>query len=241
MAYDSIRANAVFPMTSWSLLGRAGKDPDEVQREALNELLTRYWSALRSYLVLHKRIDTNQAEDLVQGFIQSKILERDLISKAESSRGRFRNLLLTSLDNYVKNQQAQQNAQKRKPDRAASFDAENRDYWAVEKNTPQKAFDVDWARELLAQTVDRMREECVASGRVFESRILDPILEGKDSASYSELVRQYGFQSPSHASNVLISAKRMFARLLRDVISEYAFSEDEVETEIQVLYQSLST
>ena len=71
-------------------------------------------------------------------------------------------------------------------------------------------------------------------------RILLPIMEGAEPAAYADLVRQYGFQSPAQASNVLISAKRMFARLLREVISEYAFSEEEVESEIQELYQSLS-
>ena len=112
-----------FPTTHWSLVGRAGYQGDEeLHRAALNDLLKRYLPALQAHLIYGKRIDVNEADDLVQGFVTNKVLERDLIQRAEPERGRFRSLLATALDNYVSSVRAKQGAAKRKADRAKSLD-----------------------------------------------------------------------------------------------------------------------
>jgi hypothetical protein len=75
---------------------------------------------------------------------------------------------------------------------------------------------------------------------VFESRVVSPIREGTEPSDYRELVRRFGFQSPSQASNVLMTAKRMYARLLRSVVGQYARSDREIETEIAELRSILA-
>ena len=57
---------------------------------------------------------------------------------------------------------------------------------------------------------------------------------------YEELVAKFGLRSPSEASNLLITAKRMFARVLREVVRETVADEAEVETEIMELKRILS-
>ena len=52
--------------------------------------------------------------------------------------------------------------------------------------------------------------------------------------------RQYGFRSPAQAANVLITAKRMFARFVRAVIAEYMEEDGNVETEITELKRILA-
>ncbi|WCJ59929.1 hypothetical protein NXS98_02050 [Fontisphaera persica] len=89
-----------------------------------------------------------------------------------------------------------------------------------------------------------MRLACQENGRhrvweVFERRLLQPILEGETPVPYQDLCLQLGFNDPVEAGNALVTAKRMFARMLREVIREYASSEEEVETEIQELMAAL--
>ncbi len=75
---------------------------------------------------------------------------------------------------------------------------------------------------------------------VFEVRILAPILQGTEPADYRELVERFGLRSPSQASNVLITGKRMFERVLRSVVAEYARDERDVDEEIGELREILA-
>ena len=74
---------------------------------------------------------------------------------------------------------------------------------------------------------------------MFESRILRPTLGGAEALPYEELVERFGFQSPMKAMNLLITARRMFARLLRSVIEEYAIDRAEVDAELDAVLSGL--
>jgi hypothetical protein len=240
MSGDSLNRFQPFPTTQWTLVGRAGLEFDISKRDALNDLLRRYWPALKAHLISKKRIDPNEADDFVQGFIESRILERNLVGTAERGRGKFRNLLATALDNYVANEFQKRGAKKRSADRAMSLDVDTRQHLAQSTESPDYTFDLEWARQLLAEAVTRMRDECEQNVRhdlwtVFEGRLLAPIRDGAEPMAYEELVQRCGFASPSQASNALITAKRMFARVVRAVVRQYATDEQEVEEEIREL------
>jgi hypothetical protein len=234
-----------FPSTHWSMIGRACDGREATRREALNQLLTRYWPALKAHLVVKKHIDSNEADDLVQGFIENKILERDLMAVADATRGRFRSLLATALDNYVASQMRMRGAAKREAERAVSLDQEAYEQMAVAAGPLHDVFDVAWAREVLAEILRQMQAECQGSGRmdvwgVFEGRVLTPILEGAEPLAYEQLLARFGFASPTEASSALVTAKRMFGRIMRRIVSEYATDEADVDAEIQELQEILS-
>src|SRR5437763_498542 len=90
-----------FPETSWTAIGEVWAEGPNGPRHALGALLKRYMPALRARLVIEKGIAPDKAGDLLSGFTADKILERNLISRADRSRGRFRTFLLTALDRYV--------------------------------------------------------------------------------------------------------------------------------------------
>jgi hypothetical protein len=75
---------------------------------------------------------------------------------------------------------------------------------------------------------------------VFEGRVLEPTLLGMAQRSYAELVSRWGFASPAQASNVLMTATRMFARIIRFVIGRYAKTQDEIEAEVRDLLRVLT-
>lgn len=234
-----------FPSTHWSLIGRANDGMENLRREALNTLLSRYWSPLKTRLVVWKRIAPEEAEDLVQGFIQEKVLQRNLLASADGQRGRFRNLLATALDNYVATQWERRSAKKRAPDRGIALDDQAWQNQPGATESPDRAFDADWARAVLMQAIGGMQADCQASRRedlwgLFEARVLRPILDECEPPCYDELVRQFGFASPSQATNALVTAKRMFARHLRTIVAQYALDDADIEAELADLQNVLS-
>jgi hypothetical protein len=177
------------------------------------------------------------ADDLIQEFVTGKILEKDLISRADRNLGRFRNFLLTALDRFYVDRVRHASAKKRSPCHARRVEVCDHDTGLRSYETPARVFDVTWARGVVTEALGRMRCHCESSGRndlwgVFQCRVMYPILEGAEPVKYSKLVQRFGLKSPAHAWNALISAKRMFARTLRCVVAEYCCNDDEVQAEI---------
>lgn len=234
----------LFPETGWPLVRRAAEEDTTGEREALGELLARYLPALRARLLQKKTVPADEIDDLLQGFVTDKILQRDLLASADRRRGKFRTLLLTALDRYIVSRRRYEKAQKRSPEHAVSLDAEEHGDLAVDRGTAGGAFDVAWARTVLDQALEQMRSECQETQRgdvwgVFEARVVAPTILGQKPMPYDELVARYRLSTPRQASNVLNTGKRMFARVLRSVVREYSPAE-EIDAEIQELQEALS-
>jgi len=242
---DHYAPHGRFPTTHWSLVARAGVDDAQAKREALGRLLARYLQALQAHLIYGKRLRPEEAEDLVQEFVASKIIEKDLIGRADRQLGKFRTFLLSSLDRFLIDQIRTSQAKKRAPGEGRMVAIGQEENLLAGAAPPSDAFDVAWARRLIQETLQRMRGECRRSNRqdvwgVFECRLLGPMLKGSKPVDYEVLVQRFALKSPSQASNVLITGKRMFARALRSVVAEYALGEDEIEAEIVELKSILA-
>lgn len=231
-----------FPHTRWSLVQRAGGECVERRRESLAALLHRYLPALRAHLKFEKRLPSSRVEDLLQGFVADKIVEQNLLAQADPGRGRFRSFLLVALNRYVIDQfrhdrserklEAQDNGQHAHNE--ASFDPD-----------PSEQFDIVWARELVAEALGQMKRECQQQGRgelweIFHCRVVEPAFDGCQPMSYEQLVERFGLETPAQAYNLLTTAKRMFARMLRQAAAEYVGEEKLVEEEIADLQSIVS-
>lgn len=232
-----------FPTTDWSIIARVDGGEDGRQL-ALSELLERYLPALRSYIRAKWKVPPDRADDLLQGFIARKVLEQDLIPRARRAKGKFRTFLMTALDRWVVSEYRRETAAKRSPGEVLSLSAleENPEIEQAAPADPDP-FDVAWARRVLELSLRRMKDECDDAGRmavwsVFEARVLGPTLQGSEPVPLDELVRRFALSSPEQASNLMITAKRMFARSLRGVIREYLGAtarDEEVEDELRRL------
>ena len=239
------REEASFPSTDWSEVEEAGGGSGPAAREALGELLVRYLPALRAHLVRRLRFTPDEAEDLLQGFIADKVVERGLVARADRRRGRFRTFLLAALENYVRSALRRRRAGKRLPADGKVVNATDHLDRLPSAEPDSRDFDAAWAREVLSETLRRMKRHCAENGReevwaVFECRILLPTLGRADPVPYRHLLERFGFRSPTQASNVLITGKRMFRRFLRRVVGEYVAGEGEVEEEIEQLRRALA-
>lgn len=233
-----------FPTTHWSLIGAAGQADPAQRREVLGELLTRYLPALKAHLVYQKRLEPEDADDLLQGFVSRKLLEQDILTQVAPGKGKFRTWLLTVLDRFLVSERRYAAAAKRSAAGTVSLEEVRREQ-AAATPPPAAVFDQTWAREVLAEALRRLETECTATGRpdlwgVFQARVLGPTLEGSEPLPYEQLVERFAFASPVQASNALITAKRTFVRLLRAVIGEYSADEADVEDEIRDLQRILA-
>ena len=237
MAMTHGGAGEGFPATQWSLVDRAGQDDSEARREALGQLLQRYMPALRAHLVRRRGLPPEKADDILQEFVTSKILEKDLIARADRRLGKLRTFLLTALDRFAHNQFRNERAKKRAPADGAVFMLDEQHDGTPVGQQPSEIFDVEWARSVIAEALRQMREECELTGRtelwgVFHCRVVAPILEGAPPIGYGEVIQKFGFRSPSQASNALTTAKRMYARALRSAVAQYAVNVEEIESEL---------
>ena len=233
-----------FVQTDWSLVGRVGRG-GSAGREALGVLLLRYMPALQAHLVQRKRLSPDAADDLLQEFVASKILEKDLIAHAQRNAGKFRTFLLTALNRFVLNRIRDEHAKKRSPEHGRVVSMGDGVDQLQADDEPAEAFHAAWAQRVISVALRRMRAQCKRSGRsdlwgVFECRVVGPTLEGAEPVDYEQLVQRFGFRSPAQASNALITAKRMYARTLRAVLGEYARDDTEIDAESQELREILS-
>jgi RNA polymerase sigma-70 factor (ECF subfamily) len=219
-----------FPVTTW------------MEVTDRKKVVNRYWSALRTYLGgLLSRFPEyrNEADDWLQDFIKEKILDPGWLEKADPNKGRFRDLLKSSLRNFVTGEIRKREAAKR----GGTSDVVPLDELDQEIPGPEPSsdsFDMAWLQMLLSETLQKMKEGCAVSEnnhiwKIFEVRVLKPALEGIEPAPYEELIAKFALRSPAQATNALATGKRMFARHLRAVIAQYETGDKAVRAEIDSL------
>jgi RNA polymerase sigma-70 factor (ECF subfamily) len=238
-----------FPSTDWSAVAVAAAGDDPGARAALDCLLTRYLPALRIFLLRELRIDPHVGEDLLQGFVAERILERNLLAEADRARGKFRTFLLACLTRYVSNESRREHAKKRHPGSGRLRNGLSEEAAGRFAHNPQpcmELFELAWARQVVAEAIERMRQECEEVLRpdlwaLFEGRVLLPATEGTAAMEYPEVVERFGFDSVAQATNALVTAKRMYVRHLRAAVAQYMEGEDSsVDEELRRLKQVLA-
>ena len=239
MSEASVEAQSPFPNTNWSMVARADDVRSSVRRRALESLLRQYFPALRAYLLARGRVRPQDVDDLLQGFMASKVLEQEIVRRADQARGKFRSFLMSALERYAVSEFRKERAAKRSPAEAArgedaAAETEDPDLDAAAR------FDLEWARQVVGMGLERMRRECEAGGRqdvwgIFEGRVVGPTLDGQEPEPYEGLVGRFGLKSVEQANNVLVTGKRMFGRHLLEIVGEYAEDADDAEEEIRRL------
>jgi DNA-directed RNA polymerase specialized sigma24 family protein len=233
-------ASSIFPRTDWAELSRAA----EADEAHLDRLIRLYWGPLRIFLAATFPGLQNQADLLLQEFAEDKMLKEGWLRRADQNRGRFRDFLKASLRNFVLDRLNRAEA-KNPP-----LSIEELQQELPQPDAPGEAFDLAWARTVLAETLRRMEADCRNPGEdqprrsqiweLFRIRLLEPIFHDAAQPAYDQLIEQFGLKSPTDASNTLLSAKRIFKAHLSKVIKEYAGQDAATATEIQALEDFLA-
>jgi RNA polymerase sigma-70 factor (ECF subfamily) len=230
-----------FETTLWTMVLAAGKRTSVGSDEALARLCRIYWPPVYAF-VRNRSASPEQAKDLTQAFF-ARLLEKNQLSRAERSRGRFRSFLMTSVQHFLCDQHDRASTVKRGGGIATvSLDAivEEEEHRPRAQTNPAQEFEKRWAIALLAQVMDRLSEEYRQSDRLSVFEHLQPHLWGDaDSKAYTELAERLKM-SPV---NVRVTAHRLrqrYREILREEIARTVCGPEEVEDELRYLLQVVS-
>jgi len=232
-----------FQTTQWTVLDQAAADP---ACPLTNELLQRYWKPIYCYL-RRKGYDNDQAKDLTQGFFQEVILGRNLLRQADRTKGNFRTLVLTSLERYLCSEHRKRTARKREPQGAHvpfTQDLAEAADLTVEM-TPEDSFNYTWIASLLDTVFSEVEAYCTAHDlalhwKIFEDRVLQPIIHETEAPSLADLCRKYSLDSPRKTSNMIVTVSRRLQATLRLRVRQYLADDEAMDAELQELLSLFS-
>lgn len=235
-----------FLATHWSLIERIRSTEDR-DRALIGLLLEKYWKPVYCYL-RHKGYDNEQAKDLTQGFFHEIVLNKKLVQRADQAKGRFRSFLLHALNQYVINECQRQSAQKRIPrEKLVALDAVDPAALPqrVSELDPEDSYNYAWLSALLDEVLAEVEAGCVQDGleihwRVFQERVVQPILGDGPPPSLIEFSKRYGIDDEKKVSNMAITVKRRFQTALKERIRRTVLSEDQISDELTELMRFFS-
>ena len=239
-----------FVTTRWSLIVSAANLGSEEQkaRDALAELCRTYWRPMFSF-IRARGYAIEDAQDLTQDFFVT-ILKKNWLQHADRNRGRFRSLLLRSLQNFLINATEKTHARKRGGD--AEFISW--DDWLAEAPSqlslpaqalkslpPERLFDLAWATTVVEHALHRLREECESKGKLWLFQALSSHLtDERNEVSYAKLSAELGMEETA-VKKQLHTMRRRYRSLLRDEVSRTVEDPSDVDDEIRYLCAALAT
>lgn len=233
-----IPKRGTFETTIWSDVVRA-IDPDDSRRaEALERLCRRYWYPV--YVFVRRRgLNAIEAQDRTQSFF-AHLLEKDLLHSVDHNKGRFRSFLITAVKWHLANEWDREQSLKRGSDTVVfSLDeelAESRFARAIDKDdTPEEAFDRQWAREILESAMIALREEMQSEGVGERFEPLSAVVLGDaDSAPYDDLASQLDL-SVGGVKSAVRRMRRRIGELFREEITSTVTRPEEIQDEVKYL------
>ena len=238
-----------FATTRWSLILTSADlvGDDQRARLALSELCRLYWRPIFSF-VCRRGHSAEDAQDLTQDFFLM-MLEGNWLKHADPNRGRFRSLLLKSLQKFLNDAAAKRQARKRGGDmQFVSWDdwmaeapsqltvsASAIDSWPAER-----LFDLRWAATVVEHALRRLREECESQGKLRAFEALRPCLGAeRDDVSYSTLSQTLAVPEAT-VKRLVHRLRQRYRTLLRDEVAETVADPAEIDNEIRHLCSVLA-
>ncbi len=222
----------------------AGKPEGDEAHEALSSLCQRYWFPLYAYV--RRRVPSlHEAQDLTQEFFV-RLLEKNALAKAAPERGRFRNFLLASLNNFLANEWDRASAQKRgggcQPLPLDLNTGESRLSLEPAHNlTPERLYEREWTLALLGLAMDRLRADCESSGKLRQFELLKGALAGGgEKLSYTTIAAELGMteEAVRQAAHRL---RKQYREFLRAEVAQTVSDSSEVDEEIRSLLATLGS
>lgn len=164
--------SASFHDTRWTLVARS-RGGDTVASAALSELCAAYYAPVVAFLKREGR-DEDAARELAHDFF-ARLLEGGAIEGARPGRGRFRSYLLGALKHFAADQRDRARSAKR-GGRAEHAGIDGEAQIADGGESPDRAFDRQWALTVLERAMGRLESELRDEGKSAHFEILHPWL-----------------------------------------------------------------
>lgn len=206
-----------------------------------------YWRPIFTF-IYRRGYSPPDAQDLTQDFFL-RIFEGNLLQSADPKRGRFRSLLLKSLQNFLIDAAVKRQRHKR----GGGVQFVSLETWmadapsqlalplaALESSAPEALFDAGWAAAIAGEALRRLRMECESKGRRRVYEVLQSYLTTERAEiCYEDLSRALGVPEPS-VKSLLHHFRTRYRSLLREEVAKTVESEANVDDEIRYLCATLS-
>ena len=223
-----------FETTRWSVVLRARGEAGDA-RVALEQLCRTYRPPVLAF-VLRRGYAVDMAEDLTQAFF-ARFLERAWHSSADPERGRFRSFLLTALKRFLIDADAEAAALKRGG--GVRFELLDDDCAGAMNETPDAAFEREWAHAVLQAAFARLRSEAEQAGKLeLFRRLSEFLIERPDEAEYARAAEDLHLRR----NTLAVAVHRLRHRLrdlVREELAETTSNRAEMEEELRTLRGSM--
>ncbi|MEQ8787028.1 MAG: sigma-70 family RNA polymerase sigma factor [Pirellulaceae bacterium] len=226
-----------FATTQWSLVLAAAGD-EETSRQALAELCQQYWPPLYAY-IRRRGHSADDAQDLTQAFFVF-VLEKRTLEAADRQRGRFRSLLLSSLNHFIANHRRGAHTERRGGGVVhLPFDFDDGE--RIVRNepadhlTPERLFDRRWALTVLDASLEHLEQEYDAAGKGEIFAVLRAFLTpAADAPRYRDIAER--FDMTEGAVKVAVHRlRRRYGEVLRERVAQTLASPEDVDDELRHL------
>jgi len=236
----------MFPATRWSVIDAVKSGNPAEQARALDTLFAAYWKPVYKYVCLRWNRQTEDAQDLTQGFF-AEMLERDLLARYDPAKSRLRTYLRLCVDSFVMNQEKAARRQKRGGNAthvALDFQAAEGELAGAtidpasipSPESLEEFFEKEWIRSLFALAVEDLRKFCSERERERTFRLFEEYdLSGDAEISYEMLAAQYAIPV-TDVTNALSWARREFRRIALQRLREICGSDEEFHREARSVF-----
>ena len=198
-----------------------------------------YWKIVYRHL-RRKGYESERAKDLTQGFFLEIVLKRDLIAKANPTKGRFRPFLFLALNRYLISVRRRTLCRSHIPDsRLYPLDTVEPSCLARDPAGANSGntSNCPWLSELIQDVLEQVERECHQKDRlvhwcVFRDHVLRPIVDPADCASLKEIGDRYGIDETT-VSNRIVTVKRRLRKLLTQHLQRLVVSNEPPGGEIE--------
>jgi RNA polymerase sigma factor (sigma-70 family) len=235
-APDGGQAMSRFRTTRWSLLMDA-REATPLADGALDQLCRIYRPPVLAFIRRQGHAEA-AAQDLTQSFFE-QLLRLRTYAAADPARGRFRVFLQVALRRFLSNQRVAAHAQRRGGGQAVLSLDDGPEVAADEADTPDAAFERDWAHAVLREALVALQAEAEAAGKLTLFQALRPFLfEPPDSDEYAQLAATLGMRRNTLAVAIHRLRQRLHDKVRAELAETVAVAAD-VDAEMGVLQASL--
>ena len=225
-----------FETTRWSVVLRARGEAGDA-RAALEQLCRTYRPPVLAFVRL-RGYPSDAAEDLTQAFF-ARFLERAWHASADPQRGRFRSFLLTALKRFLIDADAEAATLKRGGGVRFELLKDDTACAGAACETPDAAFEREWAHAVLRAAFARLRGEAEQAGKLeLFRRLGEFLLERPDEAEYARAAEDLHLRR----NTVAVAVHRMRHRLrelVREELMETTSTRTGLEEELRTLRGSI--
>jgi RNA polymerase sigma factor (sigma-70 family) len=237
VAQSSQGGPIAFTTTHWSVVLEA-QGPTPAAQAALEKLCRKYWRPIYGF-VRRQGTDSEEAQDLTQGFF-ALLLERRDLNQVRKEKGRLRSYLLTSLKHFLTNERNRAMAIKRGEGQRLipldqSHEGERTGFEPADTSTADQIYERRWAWALMDQVMTRLEDEYRTAGKVVLFARLKALLTDELEHPSQGQIADELTMTENAVNQAFHRLRERYRQMLREEVAHTVMAPGDIEEELRHL------